>query len=261
MKISVITVGMNHLAYIKKLYKSLYVDHKPKCSFEAIYVDNCSTDGSVEYLQKEYPEIKIIVNKVPYGFGHNNNIGAKIAKGDFLAIINPDIVLQEGSLDLMLDYYEKSDVGLLVPQLLNLDMSLQYSSRHFMTLSLFINRIITRGNDLTLNKKIAYYLCADQDHSLIRNIDWAIGAAFFLSQKLYRKLSGFDESYFLYMEDEDLCLRCWKAGYSVRYFPPAKMIHNHLRGSSKIGKKSIMHFKSLILFWKKHGLNVKSYVD
>lgn len=79
--ISVITVGMNHLKYIKELYHSLYADEScPKTAFEAIYVDNCSTDGSVEFLKKNYPQVIIIQNKEPYGFGKNNNIGAEIAK-------------------------------------------------------------------------------------------------------------------------------------------------------------------------------------
>ena len=81
-QISIITVGMNHLKYIKELYHSLYADEScPKTAFEAIYVDNCSTDGSVEFLKKNYPQVIIIQNKEPYGFGKNNNIGSEIAKG------------------------------------------------------------------------------------------------------------------------------------------------------------------------------------
>ena len=63
--ISVITVGMNHLSYIKELYKSLYQDYQPSVSFEAIYVDNCSSDGSVEFLRENYPQVKIIKNDIP----------------------------------------------------------------------------------------------------------------------------------------------------------------------------------------------------
>ena len=70
-KISVITVGMNHLSYIKELYKSLYQDCQPSVSFEAIYVDNCSSDGSVEFLRENYPQVKIIKNDSPKGFGEN----------------------------------------------------------------------------------------------------------------------------------------------------------------------------------------------
>lgn len=90
--VSIITVGMNHLIYIKELYRSIYAkETKPNVSFEAIYVDNCSKDGSVEFLQKEYPQVKIIRNRTPKGFGENNNIGALASTGKYLAIINPDV--------------------------------------------------------------------------------------------------------------------------------------------------------------------------
>ena len=68
-KVSIITVGMNHLNYIKELYKSLYVDSLPNVSFEAIYVDNCSQDGSVKFLKENYPHVKIIQNEMPRGLG------------------------------------------------------------------------------------------------------------------------------------------------------------------------------------------------
>lgn len=106
--ISVITVGMNHLSYIKELYKSLYQDYQPSVSFEAIYVDNCSSDGSVEFLRENYPQVKIIKNDIPKGFGENNNIGAFASTGKYLAIINPDVSFMEGSLDSLYEFMEKN---------------------------------------------------------------------------------------------------------------------------------------------------------
>lgn len=106
--VSIITVGMNHLIYIKELYRSIYAkETKPNVSFEAIYVDNCSEDGSVEFLQKEYPQVKIVRNTTPKGFGENNNIGALASTGKYLAIINPDVFLCAGSLDSLYDFMEK----------------------------------------------------------------------------------------------------------------------------------------------------------
>ncbi len=102
--------------------------------FEAVYVDNCSTDGSVEYLKQEFPQVRVIVNDRPRGFGDNNNIGAMAAKGDYLAIINPDIVLHKGALDTAVEYLKQHDeVGIVVPKLLNPDGSQQFSVRRFIT--------------------------------------------------------------------------------------------------------------------------------
>ena len=90
-KISVITVGMNHERFMSNLLASIFKTNKPAVSFEFIYVDNCSTDASVAMISKKYPEVKIIENERPLGFGANNNLGVRRATGEFIAIINPDI--------------------------------------------------------------------------------------------------------------------------------------------------------------------------
>ena len=105
------------------------------------------------------------------------------------------------------------------------------------------------------------YLCRNLDMDKIQPVNWIMGAAMFATREFYNALGGFDEDYFLYMEDEDLCLRSWKAGKPVIFAGNVAVIHNHLRGSKKIGKKMIKHFQSLFTFFKKHGLNVKNYVE
>ena len=229
-QISVITVCMNHLKYIRELYRSLYADESgPKVLFEAIYVDNCSTDGSVEFLKKNYPQVIIIQNKEPYGFGKNNNIGAEVAKGKYLAIINPDIKVKPGSLDALYRYMEANPgVGMSVPHLFNADGTHQYSIRGFITPSLFIARILTHGKDSANNPKMKRYLCKDIDVEKEQPINWAVGASLFLPKALFRKVGGFDLDYFLYMEDEDLALKVWKSGHPVMYVPTSQMIQGAL---------------------------------
>ncbi len=154
----------------------------------------------------------------------------------------------------MINYPE---TGIVVPQLLNSDYSIQYSVRAFITLKSFIYRLLSCGKDSSNNKYIKEYLQKDMDNSQEQLVDWAIGAAMFFDKEFFLQLNGFDQNYFLYMEDEDICIRSWKKGRPVVYFPESHMVHNHLRGSSKIGKKTWLHIKSLIIFFKKHGCNVK----
>lgn len=257
--LSIITVGMNHLSYLKALLKSIFKENTPQTSFEMIYVDNCSTDGSVEFISQNYPKVKIIKNLIPLGFGENNNKGVLASTGKYIAIINPDIVLMEGSLDKLLQYMEQNpQTGIVAPQLLNPDGSLQYSVRGFISIKTLIARIISKGKDNTSNKTVSKYLCKNLDFQKTQAVDWAIGAALFMSKDTYAELGGFDLDYFLYMEDEDICLRCWKIKKTVIYLPQSKMIHNHLRASAKIGKKTILHIKSMYTFFKKHGFSIKS---
>lgn len=258
-KISIITVGMNHGKYMRDLLPSVYSTNVTYSKeYEMIYVDNCSTDDSVEYISKHYPQVTIIRNKKALGFGENNNKGVLAAHGEYIAIINPDIILQEGCLERLYEYAESNPkAGVIVPRLLNPDGSLQYSVRRYVNLRSLMARGLTKGKDETDNDNVGQYLCKDIDYSKIQEIDWSIGAALFMKRELYATLGGFDTDYFLYMEDEDLCLRSWKIGSPVIYNPQSSMIHNHLRASSKIGKKMFIHIKSLLTFFKKHGLSPK----
>lgn len=108
--ISIITVGMNHLLYLKVLLRSLYKENIPQASIEMIYVDNCSSDGTVEYIRQNYPQVRIVENQKPLGFGENNNKGVLASIGKYIAIINPDIVLHKGSLDFLYEYVEKHPI-------------------------------------------------------------------------------------------------------------------------------------------------------
>lgn len=257
--VSIITVGMNHLKYLKELFNSLYKTNPPKLIFEVIYVDNCSTDGSVEFIKNNFAKVKIIVNKKTLGFGANNNLGVSFSKGDYIAIVNPDIVFLKDSLDELYNYLEKKEQDCIVaPQLLNPDYSIQYSVRGFMSIYVFLMRFLSRGKDETSNETIRKYLYKDIDYNKEQNVDWAIGAALFMKKNLFKKLNGFDDAYFLYFEDVDLCFRSWKMGYPVIYYPKSRMIHNHLRASAKFSKKTFFHFKSMFTFFNKHGYFVVS---
>lgn len=260
--VSVITVGMNHYKYIEALYASLYKMCPSGYQIEAIYVDNCSSDGSIEFLRNHYPQVKIIQNTEPLGFGENNNKGVMASVGDIIAIVNPDIVLLDGCLDIMVDYVlHKGNNAVVAPQLLNPDGTVQFSVRSFMTLSMFFKRLLSKGNDNNMSDKMIRYLCKDIDTEKIQPVDWAMGAALFMKRDIYARLGGFDQRYFLYMEDEDFCLRAWKTNIPVIYCPLSKMIHNHLRGSSKLGKKTLYHFRSMRTFFERHGFFVEGHKD
>ena len=256
-KISVITVGMNHLRYLKDLLPSVYSEESDN-DVEMVYVDNCSTDGSVEYIREHFPEVRVIQNREPLGFGENNNRGVLATHGEYIAIINPDIVLEAGSLEKLYRYAKAyPETGIIVPQLLNPDGSLQYSVRRYVSVGRLMARAMTKGKDSSNNRKVGDYLCKNMDYDLTQEVDWAIGAVMFMKRELYAELGGFDTDYFLYMEDEDICLRSWQIDRPVVYYPEVKMIHNHLRASSRVGKKMFIHIRSLMTFFRKHGLSPK----
>ena len=255
--ISIITVGMNHRKYLEALYGSLYGVGKPDAEMETVYVDNCSTDGSVGWLRENYPQVKVIVNTEPLGFGENNNKGVMASRGDYIGIVNPDIVLRQGSINSIMNKAKEMAGGIICPQLLNPDGSVQYSVRKFVTLKMMLQRWMSWENDDSNYSSVREYLCKDIDQTRTQEVDWAMGAAMFMSRDTYAQLGGFDQRYFLYMEDEDLCLRAWKQGIPVVYYPEAKMVHNHLRGSTHLSKKTLYHLQSFLKYLRRHGLSAR----
>ncbi len=122
---------------------------------------------------------------------------------------------------------------------------------------MMLRRWISWENDDSENSKVREYLCKDIDQTKTQEVDWAMGAALFMSRETYAQLGGFDQRYFLYMEDEDLCLRAWKQKIPVIYYPKVELIHNHLRGSTHLSRKTLWHLQSLFKYFRRHGFNVK----
>lgn len=255
--ISIITVTMNHLPLLKEMLNSLFVTCVPNISFEVILVDNNSTDGTVEFVEKTYPSVHIIENKQIYGFAKNNNIGARLAQGEYIFILNPDIILLPDSIDILYSYLkENSSAGIVAPRLLNPDFSIQRSARNFMNLKLLFYRIFTFGKDDTSNKTVQTYLMPELSDDQPTAVDWCLGAALLFKSDFYRELGGFDEHFFLYVEDTDICQRCWFARKKVIYLPQAEMIHAHQRNSVHFSRKTLIHLKSHFYFLRKNKFKI-----
>lgn len=258
--LSVVIVSMNHLVKLKALLHSLYGKGKTRYSHEIILVDNCSTDGTIMYVKLHYPDVIIHQNEKIRGFAANNNHGFQLSKGEYVFICNPDIVVMPGSIDTLVNFYQENpSIGIVCPQLLNSDYTYQASVRRFHNFKILFLRTLFLGKDLVNHKVIQNYLMINFDRSKIQKVDWALGAAMLLSRNVYKHLAGFDENFFLYVEDVDLCLRSWLSGYQVIYNPQSVMVHDHSRESFKgLNKKMLYHVRSMAYFFIKHNLLFKS---
>jgi hypothetical protein len=253
--VSIVIVTMNHLKFLKKLLYSLFETNIPNTSFEVILIDNCSNDDTVTYIKKNYPQIKLIVNISIKGFAYNSNLGIKNSLGQYILLLNPDIMLLPNAIDNLYDFMEEyKDVGIAAPMLLNADLTHQNSVRRFIDLKILFYRILHWGNDKNTNPAVNYYLMNDLDKEKIQPVDWAIGAALFVRREAIETVGMLDENFFLYIEDQDWCYRMWQNGWKVYYVPNSKMIHDHQRASIKNGlnKKTLYHAKSLGYFFWKH---------
>lgn len=235
-------------------------------SYEIIVVDNDSRDGVGEMVAENYPDVKFIQTGSNLGFSRGNNIGIKSSQGSFVMIMNPDIFALPGAIDRMVAYMkEHSEIGLLGPQLLNGDKSVQYSCRRFLTPLSVLDRRTPLGKTKGGHRRLAEYLMTDTNHSKIREVDWLMGACQLVRKADLEKVGLLDERFFLYLEDMEWCRRFWMNNLKVVYYPEAQIIHLHEQGSAtkpwaflKLNRIVRWHISSYIKYLLKY-FNNKDY--
>lgn len=215
---------------------------------EIIVVDNGSRDASVEsikYYVSSYKNIRIIENKENLGFAKGMNKASQNAKGKYLLFLNSDTeVLDKGFMEMIKFMDENQKVGILGGKFTNKDGSPQPSVGKFYTL--FNLSLMLIGG-----KRIGFIR---ESPSVIKKIDWVSGGFMMISNDVFKKLGGFDEHFFMYMEDMDICYRAGIKGFDAYFYPKACVVHKG-HGSSSRTFAIINIYKGILYFYKKH----KSY--
>jgi len=188
---------------------------------EILLIDNHSNDDSIGVLRTRFrnePRVRIIEVPTNRGYGGGNNYAIRRAEGEYLFIINPDNELQSDGLEkLVAAMEEDSSIGILAPRLVYDDGTLRDSHRRFpRMLDVFIKRTPFQR---FFKRRLDHYLQRDRDASVMQETDWVHGACLLMRRDFYAQLGGFDERFFLFFEDTDLCRRVWEAGKRVVYFP------------------------------------------
>jgi len=245
-------------------------------SYEIIVVDNNSTDGTREYLEKlqttnfkfqissklqtnsKIPtfakasagkqNLKVILNDNNAGFARANNQGIKIAKGKYILLLNSDTLVKDNALGKMVHFLEKrKEFALLGPKILNADGTPQPSLGKFPTLPMVVAMLFLEHFLPSSLLRVRW------SPKKGREGDWVMGAALFFRREVYEKIGGLDENIFMYMEEVEWCFRAKKTDFRVYFYPKAEIIHLG-RGSSKSGKKEpiLQIFRGLIYFYQKH---------
>lgn len=252
--VSIVLITWKMKKYLEVLLPSIK-KYSKDFTYEIILVDNFSEDGTIEYISRSHPEIKIIKNIINAGVAPARNQGLKIASGRYLLVLDADMELKENSIKKMLDYMESnSHVGLLGCKLLDSANTLQHSCKHFPTLvSLFARRL--EGFDFVRNSKILrYHTMADWTHDNIIEVDYVIGACQLFRRKVLEKIGLYDNRIFYGPEDLDFCLRVWRGGWSVAYFPHTTIIHFEQRITKKalFSKITFKHLQGIFYIFRKY---------
>lgn len=183
-----------------------------------------------------YP-IQVIENKLPKGFGANHNQAFERARGDYFCVVNPDIRLRDCPLPILIGCLQDPKIGAVAPGVLSPSGSLEDSARHFPTFKRIFGKLFQGqpAPDYALFGK-----CVD--------VDWVAGMFMVFDRRVYQKIGGFNERYFLYYEDVELCARLQLAGLRVVVEPSAQVVHHAQRSSHRNLKYLRWHIGSLLRF-------------
>lgn len=260
MDISVIILNYRGRKLVAEQLKFFYAQ-TPRSSCEVIVVDNASNDGIGEYIQKHFPQTRFIQSPDNRGYAAGNNIGIKEARGTYVIIANPDIVLTADLVDGLYAWMEEHPrAGIAGPRILNADGTLQESCARFPSLLLPIMRRMFLDRTPWGKRWHQWYFMRDWDHTSPKAVDWLFGACVIVRMSALQKVGLLDEDFFLYLEDTDWCRRFWEQGYEVWYVPQASATHLHHRSSEGtplalfFNRSSRIHSMSFIRYiWKYRG--------
>lgn len=223
-----------------------------------VVVDNGSSDGSQEMVRDKFPWVRLVENVGNLGYASACNLGIKATSEPYVFILNSDVKFLEDGLEKIIDYLDSHpDVGSLGPMVLNNDGTTQMSCRRFPS----IMETIAHGflGDVWPNNPFTTsYQMKDIPREEPCPADWVSGAAMLLRRDAVEKVGGFDEAYFMYVEDVDLCWQMKQAGFAVIYHPDFRLVHHIGRASRQESLRMLYHHhRSMYIFFRKRHRGLK----
>ena len=250
-ELSVIIVSYNVEHFLHLCLESVYAATKNIC-VEVIVIDNASSDKSVEMVNKEFPSARVIANVDNLGFAKANNQAAKLAKGRYLCILNPDTVVSQNTFEQFIALHELNpNLGISGPQLTDgTGQFLRESKRGLPTIQASVSKSLGLFK-LSPSLFGQYYnLRLPQNQS--GKTDVLVGAFMFLRKRLYDQLAGFDENFFMYGEDIDISHRSLKLGLVNFYLSEAKVIHFKGESTPKNKAYETRFFNAMSYYYNKN---------
>jgi len=250
-KISIILVNYNGQIFLNDCLDSIF-KQLHNTNYEVIIVDNFSTDNSVRIIQNNYSSFQLICSDINLGFGKANNLAVNYSQGEYLLFLNTDTILTENSPKILSEYLNQHhDVAITGSRITFRDSSYQLSCGSLPNIVVeFLDKI-----KYTLDNKLhsLFSNLYDHQYSKVQEVGWVTGACLMMRRDVFEQIDGFDENFFMYFEDKDICKRVKEIGYKVIYYPKTTIIHL-LGGSSHGIKKSVSKYyrDSQLYYYQKH---------
>ncbi len=245
--VSVIVVNRNTRAPLARCLGSLRIARE-SLAMEIFVVDNGSTDGSPSMVATEYPEARLIALQENLGFARANNLAARLAEGRYLLLLNSDAAVEPDTIPGLVAFLEAHpEAGIAAPRLRNPDGSYQPSVRAFPC-----------PRNLLLEATALDRLLRRPTHGgfpgdATRPVEYVSGAALMIRRPLWEELGGFDESFFFYGEDADLCYRALARGAQTWFVHTVEAVHEGGASSSSLGPGAAVEgYRAYLLFLREH---------
>jgi GT2 family glycosyltransferase/lipopolysaccharide/colanic/teichoic acid biosynthesis glycosyltransferase len=252
--ISVIIVNYNVKEYLAQLLLSLERALQT-ISHEIIIVDNHSIDGSVQFLKDKNFKVRIIENDENLGFGRANNQALKICKGKYVVLINPDTVVQEDTFSRMIDFFDNTpDASVATCKIIDPAGNFSVDCRHSIpTPSVALWKVLGLSKLFPKSRIFGQYNMTYLNSDQIYSIPAISGSFMMMKKEVLDQVGLFDEQFFMYCEDIDLCHRITQAGFKIYYFPETQIIHYKGESTKKDNLDYVKTFnKSLYQFFQKY---------
>jgi GT2 family glycosyltransferase len=231
--LSIVIVTWNNTQIIRECLRSLAsLDTNPAA--EIIVVDNASSDGTPDLIQNEFPHVSLIRNQRNLGFAAGSNLGIRLSSGEYVCLINSDVVVPEDCVEKLLRYMgEHQDIALVGPKMILPNGSVGRSCLHFPTVANWTWRALALDAIFKRSRLFGAYLMTYFQYDRIADVDVVTGWFWVIRRKAMDQVGLLDENFFMYAEDMDWCKRVKNAGWRVVFYPEAAAIH-HCGASSAV---------------------------
>jgi len=247
--VSAVVVSYNTRDLLLECLHSLQAVTPP---IETIVVDNASADGSADAVRRRFPAARLVASEDNLGFAKANNIGIRAARAPYVLILNSDAAVRPGSIETLRSILDsRPDVGIIGPRTVGADGTIQIS----------FGPDLTPWNEWRQRRRVhavkardpAALRLAEAAASAEHEPAWVSGSCLMARRDLLERLGGFDEGFFLYEEDVDLCVRARKAGARVLFTPRAEIVHHLGRSMESASARARDEYRrSHLRFYQKH---------
>lgn len=214
--------------------------------YEVLVADSATEEDTETLMREQFPQVRFFSFKENVGFKTLVNTSITEAYGEYIFLINSDILLSPGAVPNMLQYLkEHPEIGLLGPKQYNFNGSLQQSCFHFYRPETILYRRTWLGRLPFGKRHLRWFTLANENLNVATPVDWIIGSALLVSKAKAEQVGPLDTRFFMYMEDVDWCRRFWEHGLKVVHYPDAFVYHYHGKGSAKGGFLGSLLFNRL----------------